>query len=120
MMLLGEYDQTQACRPWMMVDVRDTAECHMRLLESVAVQNGDTPEPTEVHPERIQAREPELRAIWTGVEPRNDRMRAVTGVEFRPFDESLRDCVESLQSVGGVTPKLRPGFGSGASGEAAS
>ncbi|MEL6982234.1 MAG: NAD-dependent epimerase/dehydratase family protein [Actinomycetota bacterium] len=139
MMLLGAYDQTQAYRPWMTVDVRDTAECHMRLLESVSVRNGeryiawstdmvdvedicagidrllpelghDTPKPTEVHPERIQAREAELRGIWAGVQPRNDRMRAVTGVQFRPFDESLRDCVESLLSVGGVTPKLRPGF----------
>lgn len=139
MMLLGEYKQTQAYRPWMTVDVRDTAECHMRLLESIEVQNGeryiawstdminvedicagidrllpelghDTPEPTEVHPERIQAREAELRAVWAGVEPRNHRMRAATGVEFRPFDESLRDCVESLLAVAEVTPKLRPGF----------
>ena len=114
MMLLGEYDQTQAYRPWMTVDVRDTAECHMRLLESAEVHNGeryiawstdmvnvedicsgidrllpeighDTPEPTEIHPERVQAREAELRAIWAGVEPRNDRIRAATGVEFRPF-----------------------------------
>ncbi len=136
MMLLGEYNQTQAYRPWMTVDVRDTAACHMRLLETVAVANGeryiawstdvidvedicagidrllpeighDTPQPTEVHPERIQAREAELRAVWAGVDPRNDRIKAVTGIEFRPFDVSLRDCVESLLSVAEVEPKRR-------------
>ena len=41
MMLLGEYFQTPAYRPWMTVDVRDDAECHIRLLENVSVQNGD-------------------------------------------------------------------------------
>ena len=45
-----------------------------------------------------------------GCELRNDRMRIATGVEFLPFDDSLRDCVESLLSVAGVKPKLRPGF----------
>ena len=138
-MLLGEYQQTQAYRPWMLVDVRDTAECHVRLLETSAVRNGeryiawstemidvedicasidrllpelghDTPEVTDPFPERIQKREAELRGIWAQVEPRNDRVREVTGVTFRPFDESLRDCVESLITVGGVEPKLKPGF----------
>lgn len=142
MMLLGEYDQTQAYRPWMTVDVRDTAECHLRLLESEGVANGeryiawstdmvdveeicasidrllpelghDTPEPTEIHPERIQDREEELRGVWACAEPRNDRIRAVTGVEFRPFDTSLRDCVESLLTVAEVEPKRRAGFGDG-------
>ena len=136
-MLRGEYEQTFAYRPWMTVDVRDDAECHIRLLESVMVENGerytawaaemhnvedicagidrllpelrhDTAVPTEVHPERLQKREAEFRAIWAGCDLRNDRIRAVTGVTFRPFDESLRDCVESLLSVGGVVPKRRP------------
>lgn len=40
----------------------------------------------------------------------NDRIKAVTGVEFRPFDESLRDCVESLLAVAKVKPKQRKGF----------
>ena len=40
-MLLGEYEQTSVYRPWMLVDVRDDAECHIRLLESVQVQNGE-------------------------------------------------------------------------------
>ncbi|MEL7156644.1 MAG: hypothetical protein AAFN30_08595, partial [Actinomycetota bacterium] len=135
-MLRGEYPQTQAYRPWMTVDVRDTAECHVRLLASTEVGNGEryiawstdmvdvadlcaaidrllpelqhqTTAPVEVHPERIQAREAELRAVWAGVDPRNNRMRAVTGIEFRPLDVSLRDCVESLVSVAGVDPVRR-------------
>jgi len=139
MMLLGEYFQNGAYRPWMTVDVRDDAECHIRLLESVQVQNGeryiawstdtmnvedicasidrllpelghDTPEVTDNFPDRIKAREQELRDVWAQCELRNDRIRAVTGVEFRPFDESLRDCVESLLTVAKVQPKLRAGF----------
>ncbi len=137
LMLRGECEQTQAYRPWMTVDVRDDAECHIRLLESINVRNGeryiawsadavpveeinagidrllpelrhDTAPVTEIHPEHIQKREQELRGIWAGVELRNDRMREATGVAFRPFDESLRDCVESLIAVAGVEPKRRP------------
>lgn len=139
MMLLGEYFQTDAYRPWMTVDVRDNAMCHVRLLESIAVQNGeryiawstdtrnvedicasidrllpelghDTPEVTDKFPDRIQAREQELRDIWAQCELRNDRVRAVTGVEFRPLDQSIRDCVESLIEVAHVEPRLREGF----------
>ncbi|MEZ5561135.1 MAG: NAD-dependent epimerase/dehydratase family protein [Pseudomonadales bacterium] len=139
MMLLGKYYQNGAYRPWMIVDVRDDAECHIRLLESVQVRNGeryiawsteafdveeicaridrllpelghDTPAITDPFPERIQAREAELRAIWAGLDLRNDRIRAVTGIEFRPFDETLRDCVESLLAVARVQPRLKPGF----------
>lgn len=139
-MLLGKYFQTDAYRPWMTVDVRDDAECHIGLLESVNVQNGeryiawstdtrnvedicadidrllpelghDTPQVTDPFPERIQAREQELRAIWAGCELRNDRIRSILHMTFRPFDESLRDCVESLISIGKVEPKLRDGFG---------
>lgn len=135
-MLLGEYFQTGAYRPWMTVDVRDDAECHIGLLESVHVQNGeryiawstdtrnvedvcasidrllpelrhDTPAITDPFPERVQARESELRAIWAGCELRNDLIRTVTDVTFRSLDESIRDCVESLLTVGEVVPKVR-------------
>jgi nucleoside-diphosphate-sugar epimerase len=138
-MLLGEYNQNGAYRPWMTVDVRDDAECHIGLLESVDVKNGeryiawstdtpkvedicagidrllpelghDTPEVTDPFPDRIKEREAEFRAIWEGCELRNDRIRSVTSVNFRPFDESLRDCVESLLTVAKVQPKLKPGF----------
>ena len=40
-MLLGKYYQNGAYRPWMTVDVRDDAFCHVGLLESVAVKNGE-------------------------------------------------------------------------------
>lgn len=138
-MLLGKYDQTGAYRPWMVVDVRDDADCHIGLLESTEVKNGeryiawsterrnvedvcasidrllpefghDTPAVTDDFPDRIKAREKELRALWAGCDLRNDRIRAVTNVRFRPMDESIRDCVESLLSVAGVKPKLRAGF----------
>ncbi len=131
LMLKGEVVQTGAYRPWMTVDVRDDAACHIGLLESADVKNGQRfiawstdkrnvediaadidrllPElrhaaPTVVNPfpERIQAREAELRAIWACADLRNDRMRAVTGITFRPLDESIRDCVESLLAVAGV------------------
>ena len=59
------------------------------------------------HPERLQAREAEFRAIWARSDPRNDRARAL-GVAFRPLDESIRDCVESLLAVAKVQPKRRP------------
>ena len=139
MMLLGKYYQNGAYRPWMTVDVRDTAACQVGLLESVMVRNGeryiawstdtpkveeicasidrllpelghDAPAVTDPFPERIQKREDELRGIWAGCELRNDRIRAVVPITFRPFDESLRDCVESLLSVAGVQPRLRQGF----------
>lgn len=135
-MLLGEYAQTGAYRPWMTVDVRDDAECHIRLLESVRVRNGeryiaasgdyrdvedicadidrllpelrhDAPAVTDPFPDQIKAREAEMRAIWALTEIRNDRIRAATGVCFRPLDELIRDCVELLLAVGKVKPKVR-------------
>lgn len=44
----------------------------------------------------------EIEAIWHACTLRNDRIKAATGVTFRPFDESLRDCVESLVAIAGV------------------
>ncbi|MEQ8861194.1 MAG: NAD-dependent epimerase/dehydratase family protein [Pseudomonadales bacterium] len=130
-MLRGRYPQTPAYRPWMTVDVRDDADCHIALLESLEVKNGerfiacsterrnvedvcasiarllpeldhDAPQVSDPFPERIQAREAEMRAIWAQTEMRNDRIRAVGGIEFRPLDDSIRDCVESLLAVAGV------------------
>jgi len=138
-MLLGKYFQNGAYRPWMTVDVRDDAACHIGLLESVAVSNGeryiawstdkrnvedicasidrllpelghDAPEVTDDFPERIQVREEELRRVWAGVELRNDRIRSVVPITFRSLDESIRDCVESLITVAKVKPQLRAGY----------
>ena len=139
MMLIGNYYQTEAYRPWMTVDVRDTAAVHVGLLESLYAKNGErylswsterrnvedvcadidrllpelghaAPEITDQFPERLQAREQELRAIWEKVELRNDRVRNLLGIEFRPLDTSLRDCVESLINVACVQPVQREGF----------
>lgn len=137
-MLLGQYSQNVmgAYRPWYTVDVRDTAEAHIRLLQSVNVENGqrfiawstDTPKVEEVCasiarllpelgfagaklidplPEKVRAKEAELRAIWAGCELRNDRIREALGMNFRHLDDSIRDCVESLLSVAKVEPKLK-------------
>ena len=51
-----------------------------------------------------------MRDIWAQCELRNDRIREVTGMTFRPLDESIRDCVESLLQVAKVEPVLREGF----------
>jgi nucleoside-diphosphate-sugar epimerase len=136
-MLQGDCAQTAVYRPWMTVDVRDDAECHIALLESLSVKNGerfiawstdarpveqicadidrllpelqhDTPSVIDHQPERIRQREAEMRRIWAGCDLRNGRIRALTGLTFRPLDESLRDCVESLLSIGGVQPRRRP------------
>ena len=137
-MLEGECRENTlgAYRPWMPVDVRDDAECHIGLLESDAVRNGeryiawsterrdvgdicadiarllpelhfDVPPLTDPHPEHIRARRDELRAIWWGTDLRNDRIRGVVPISFRPWDVSLRDCVESLIAVAGVQPQRR-------------
>jgi hypothetical protein len=138
-MLRGRFDQNGAYRPWMTVDVRDDAECHIRLLESTRVRNGeryiawstdtrnvedvcasidrllpeigfDAPRVTDPFPDRIKAREAEFRAIWAGCDLRNDRIRDATGISFRPLDDSIRDCVESLLSIAKVEPKRRADF----------
>ena len=136
MMLEGKYYQNGAYRPWMTVDVRDDALCHIGVLTSVDVKNGeryiawstdsrnvedicadidrllpelnhDTPQVTDNFPERIQAREAELRAIWAKGELRNDRIVNLLGIQFRSLDDSIRDCVESLISVAKVEPVRR-------------
>jgi len=135
-MLRGDCPQTPVYRPWMTVDVRDDAACHIALLESAQVTNGerylawstDTRPVEQINadidrllpelqhaagavvddqPERIQSREAEMRDIWAGCQLRNDRIRAVSGIQFRPLDESLRDCVESLLAIGGVVVRRR-------------
>jgi dihydroflavonol-4-reductase len=136
MMLEGRCPQNGAYRPWMTVDVRDVADVHIALLESVRVRHGerymavsgdkrnvedicadiarllpelnhDTPAVSDTFPDRIRAREAEMRAIWAGTELRPDRTRDTLGIRFRPLDESIRDCVESLIAIAGVSPRVR-------------
>jgi len=125
-----------AYRPWYTVDVRDVAEAHIRMLERDGLENGErfiawSTETRNVEdvcasidrllpelgfagatlfdplPEKVKAREAQFRAIWNGCELRNDRIKAALGMEFRSLDESIRDCVESLITVGGVKPVLK-------------
>jgi nucleoside-diphosphate-sugar epimerase len=132
----GDCPQTGVYRPWMTVDVRDDAACHIALLENLAVRNGEryiawstdarnvedintdigrllpelghAPGPVvDTQPDRVKAREAEMRAIWAGCDLRNDRIRALTGITFRPLDESLRDCVESLLAIAQVPVRRR-------------
>ena len=139
-MLQGECDPAvHGYRPWHTVDVRDTAECHIGLLESVQVKNGEryiaystdridieevcaridkllpelgyaTPDLTEDLDEAGLERSRRRRAVYAGTELRNDRIRAVVPITFRELNDSLRDMTESLITVGEVTPVLRPGF----------
>ena len=59
--------------------------------------------------------EAEFRAIWAAVDMRNDRIKLASQtstsgpVSFRPFEDTLRDCVESLVLVGGVEPAMKEG-----------
>lgn len=134
MMLLGKYYQNGAYRPWMTVDVRDDAACHIALLESDKVSNGERyiawstdmrnvedicasiarllPElgfvPSDVidpFPERIQAREEEFRKVWQGCDLRNEKIKSIFPIEFRSLDDSIRDCAESLLCVAGIEVK---------------
>eukprot|EP01062_Namystynia_karyoxenos_P030632 TRINITY_DN2283_c0_g1_i2.p1 TRINITY_DN2283_c0_g1~~TRINITY_DN2283_c0_g1_i2.p1 ORF type:complete len:413 (+),score=97.23 TRINITY_DN2283_c0_g1_i2:84-1241(+) len=129
------FAQNGLYRPWMTVDVRDVAEAHVRLLESATAACGTryllwpcdkvpvedvargllrvlpsarlnpSLAPTDGHSRKSKDREGELRRIWAGVQLRNDRARGELGMRFRAFDDSLRDCAESLMAVGGVTPR---------------
>lgn len=127
-----------AYRPWFTVDVRDVAEAHIRMLTSVEVRNGEryiawSTETRKVEdvcasidrlipelgfagatlvdplPDKVKEKEAEFRAIWGGCELRNDRIKATLDMEFRTLDVSIRDCVESLISVGEVEPVLKAG-----------
>ena len=139
-MLLGECDPAvHGYRPWHTVDVRDTAAVQIAILESVMVENGEryiaynaeridiedvcaridrllpelgyaTPDLTEDLDDAGLARRRERRAVYFGTDLRNDRTRALLGIDYRDLDDSLRDMAESLISVGEVAPALRPGF----------
>lgn len=130
------FQGTGPYRPWMTVDVRDDAASHVGLLASDRVANGERylsfstetrdyedialsidrvlpelhhdPGPiVDNSPERWKEREGEFRSIWGGLQLRNDKIRGVLPIEFRPLDDSLRDCVESLIAVAGIVPNRR-------------
>ena len=138
-MLQGECNPAvHGYRPWHTVDVRDTAACHMKLLENVNVQNGEryiaystdkidieevcrridqllpelsyaTPDLSEELDEEGLARSKRRREVYAGTDLRNDRIRSALDFTFRDLNDSIRDCVESLITVGAVEPVLRDG-----------
>ena len=138
-MLKGKYPQNGLFRPWFPVDVRDDALCHVSLLESVQVRNGERyiswstdsinvedickridyicpqlghkyTEPMEPQSEVVRSMESKLRNVWAGCELRNDRILAVVPISFRSFDVSLRDCVESMINIAETKVLQREGF----------
>ena len=67
----------------------------------------DAARDTDESPERWKARADEFRAIWAGLDLRNDRIRGAVTITFRELDVSIRDCVESLIAGAGVEPRRR-------------
>lgn len=51
----------------------------------------------------------ERKATYAATDLRNDRTVAL-GINYRDFNDSLRDMAESLISVGEVDPVLRDGY----------
>ena len=118
------------------VDVRDTADGHIRLLSSSEVRSGErfllwstkkllmedlvaatlelfpnsgfdpTAEAVDELADEVKANEDFYVKLWAGVQLRNDGARRV-GTHFRPFTDTLRDTTESLIDVCGVEPRLR-------------
>src|SRR5262245_21374164 len=136
------FQGTGPYRPWMTVDVRDDAACHVGLLETDKVANGERylamstesrsyedictsidrvlpelrhdPGPiVDPSPDRWKERESEFRSIWGGLQLHNERINAAVPITFRPLDDSIRDCVESLLAIAHVVPNRRNGRAQG-------
>lgn len=125
-------EQELTGRPWLLVDARDVAEAEIRLAESPDVESGqrfmltsgDTVFPEDLGPrimelypsyqcattvappaqtKEVVRREP----FWIRVHLRNDKVVNAIGMSFHSFDDTLRATVESLTTVGGITPNLK-------------
>lgn len=122
-------------RPSFPVDVRDCAEAHVRLAEADGVASGSRfillsgdKIPIEHIGDRAMVLYPNYDAattiapgrdhngkkvegpadpIWLRVQGRNDKIREVTGMNFRKYEDTLRDTIESVVSINGVQPKLK-------------
>ena len=127
------FQGTGPYRPWMTVDVRDDAACHIGLLESDKVANGERylayvdrdaelrrhlharstgvlpelrhdPGPiVDPSPDRWKEREDEFRSIWGGLELRNDRIRAAC--RSRSARSTTRSATASSHSSPSPTPR---------------
>merc|ERR1711879_98245 len=118
-------------RPWICVDVRDVAEAEIRLAESTTIESGSrflVSSGDKILPEDIGKRVMELfpnydcattvlpapwskkgivrnHPVWMRMHHRHDLIARAVGLEFRNWDVTLRACVESLTSIGGVMPR---------------
>eukprot|EP00746_Dinoflagellata_sp_MGD_P087002 gnl/MRDRNA2_/MRDRNA2_34505_c0_seq1.p1 gnl/MRDRNA2_/MRDRNA2_34505_c0~~gnl/MRDRNA2_/MRDRNA2_34505_c0_seq1.p1 ORF type:complete len:418 (+),score=65.58 gnl/MRDRNA2_/MRDRNA2_34505_c0_seq1:109-1254(+) len=143
----SEFSQNFEYRPWWIVDVRDTAEAHVRLLESTHVSfevdachrnryfvcstntikvedigsiilkllpeahlaiNGSAVPVDEFGPAylmTVSSTESEVREVWSTCSLQNQKICKDVAMVFRPLEDSLRDCVESLITVAGIQPK---------------
>jgi nucleoside-diphosphate-sugar epimerase len=125
--------------PMWSVDVRDTAEGHVLLLENAEVQSGErfllwstnklqiedlvsmvgglfpaagfdtTAEVVDKESDDVKKNKAYFTAVWAGVQLRNDGARRI-GAHFRPFEATLRDTAESLVAICGVQPRMRAGL----------
>jgi hypothetical protein len=86
-------------------DVRNCEDICRDIGRLLPELHHEATDPVDPFPDRIKAREAEFRAIWAHADLRNERVRAAAGVNFRPLDDSIRDCVESLIAVAGVEVK---------------
>ena len=132
------FQGTGPYRPWMTVDVRDDAACHIGLLESDKVANGERSfaMSTETRELRRHLRLDRPGVARAAPRPGSDRRRrrpsggrsdrtssvrsgagfscATTAsgprvpITFRPLDDSIHDCVESLIAVAGIIPPGDP------------
>ena len=131
------FQGTGPYRPWMTVDVRDDAACHIGLLESDTVANGERylacstetrgyedicasidrllpelhhdPGPiVDDSPDRWkERREQEFRSIWAGLQLRNDRIRGCC--RSRSVRSTTRSATASSLAVAArVVPNRRP------------
>jgi hypothetical protein len=118
-------------RPWMTVDVRDVAKAQVLLADASTVQSGSRfllCNATKIWPEDIgkhinglypmfaaatdvQACDDEhplqlVSPVWESVQVKNDRVREVSCISFRTFQDTLKDTVDSLITLGGLKPRV--------------
>merc|ERR1712217_374264 len=119
-------------RSWFLVDCRDVAMAEILLAESKTVPSGSRfilsssdklppehigmrameihPEwdlPTTLAPSPGQKKLGKTHPVWYRMHLDNSKVCQATGFKFRSFNNTFKDTVESLVSIGGIQPKLK-------------
>ena len=122
-------------RPWNTVDVRDVAEAEVRLAESDTVESGsrfllasgdkvrvgevagrildlgghwaDVAVATTVLPPPGAKAPVSSDPLWMRVHTRADSVQQAVGLRFKPWNDTLRDTLQSLVDVGGAKIQTR-------------